>query len=351
MDIRRIVFTEANRAELLSATMDGRLGQNQVRIRTLHSLISPGTELSWYSGVQRDVTGDKFTYPIYSGYCQCGEVIEVAPDVERYRAGDIVVSGAAHASQVVTSLEESEDLPHGDLTKPIETVPGGLDARLAPFAKIGEIAMTAIRMAEYSLGDRVLVLGLGMVGNLAAQLFQLSGADVLGVDISPFRVELARACAVHNVIDSSREDLEETVSEWSGGLGADVTVESVGSSELILRSIGLTRRLGEVILLGTPRRRVELNPSPHLWQAHMKGVRLKGALRCLFYPLHPRAYSRYSVAADLGQVLQLMAEEKLLVRPLHTDTFAPEACQQAYQHIQGAGDRALGVLFDWTKGE
>jgi threonine dehydrogenase-like Zn-dependent dehydrogenase len=187
-----------------------------------------------------------------------------------------------------------------------------------------------------------------MVGNLAAQLFQLSGADVLGVDISPFRAQLARACGIGNVIDSSRADLEEAVSEWSRGLGADVTVESVGSAELILRSVGLTRRLGEVILLGTPRRKVELNPSPYFWQAHMKGVRLKGALRCLFYPLHPRAYSRYSVAGDLHQILELMAASRLVVQPLHTDTFAPDQCQEAYQHIQSAGDRALGVLFDWT---
>ena len=131
-------------------------------------------------------------------------------------------------------------------------------------------------------------------------------------------------------------------------MGADVTVESVGSSELILSSVALTRRLGEVIMLGTPRRKMQLNPSPHLWQAHMKGVRLKGALRCLFYPLHPRSYNRYSVEEDLRQILQLMADGRLTVGPLHTDTFRPEQCQEAYRHVQKAGDRSLGVLFEWA---
>jgi 2-desacetyl-2-hydroxyethyl bacteriochlorophyllide A dehydrogenase len=347
MEIRQIIFTDTNKAELLTVQGPDRLGAGQIRIETCYSLVSPGTELSWYSGLQRDVAGDRFRYPIYSGYCQSGKVVEVSPEVEQFKVGDLIVSGGPHASRIVVSLEESEDPPHGDLTRPIRKVPQGLKARLAPFAKIGEIAMTAIRIAEFSLGDRVLVLGLGLVGNLAAQLFQLSGADVLGVDISPFRIQRARACGVRNAVNSKEVDLEQTVREWSGGLGADVTVESVGSSELILESVDLTRRLGEVIMLGTPRRKMQLNPSPHLWQAHMKGVRLKGALRCLFYPLHPRSYSRYSVEEDLRQILQLMEEGRLTVEPLHTDTFKPEECQEAYRHIQKAGDRSLGVLFEW----
>jgi threonine dehydrogenase-like Zn-dependent dehydrogenase len=275
-------------------------------------------------------------------------VVDVSTDVEEYRIGDLVVSGGPHASHLIVALEESENLPQGDLTKPIQKVPDGLGPMLAPFAKIGEIAMTAIRIAEFSLGDRVMVLGLGMVGNLAAQLFQLAGADVLAVDLSPYRLQKARDCGVGNLINSCEMDLTETVADWSGGLGADVTVESVGNSELILQSIDLTRRLGEVILLGTPRRRMELNPSPHLWQAHMKGIRLKGALRCLFYPLYPRSYSRYSVAEDLNKVLELIAGSKLVVEPLHTDTFDPVACQEAYRQLQRAKDRSLGVLFDWT---
>jgi hypothetical protein len=93
---------------------------------------------------------------------------------------------------------------------------------------------------------------------------------------------------------------------------------------------------------------MELNPSPHLWQAHMRGVRLKGALRCLFYPLYPRNHSRYSVSADLSQILKLLAGSRLCVEPLHTDTFLPQDCQDAYRYIQESEDRAIGVLFDWT---
>lgn len=350
MDCRQIVFTDANKAELLSVPVPDSLGRGQIRLETQYSLISPGTELSWYTGITKDVAGDTFLYPVNPGYCQCGRIVEASPDVGEYRVGDLIVNGGPHRSQLVVSLEESEEPPQSDFTRPIRKVPEGLDARLAPFAKMGEISMTAVRIAEFSLCDKVLVLGLGIVGNLAAQLFQLAGADVLGVDISPFRVQQARACGLRNVVNSAESDLEHIVDDWSDGRGADVSVESAGSPELILQSIGLTRKLGEVILLGTPRRKTELNPSPALWKAHMKGVRLKGALRTLFYPLHPRSYSRYSVSDDLRQILQLMGSGELRVEPLLTDTFRPQQCQEAYRHMQNAKDRALGVVFAWVDG-
>jgi 2-desacetyl-2-hydroxyethyl bacteriochlorophyllide A dehydrogenase len=351
MKHKQIVFTEANKAELRTMDTPDRLEEGQIRVETLYTLVSPGTEISWYSGIQKDVAGDEFTYPVYSGYCHAGRISEMAAGISEYQVGDLVTSGAAHASRVIIDVKPKHDVSFSDPTQPIRKVPTGLPVKLAPFSRIGEIAMTAIRIAEFSLDDKVLVIGLGMVGNFASQLFQLAGADVLAVDLSGFRQERARTCGIRNVLNSSEHELELSVQEWSEGRGADVVVESVGNSSLILESIRMTRRLGEVILLGTPRRRMELNPSPYLWQSHMKGVRLKGARRSLFYPIHPSSYSRYSVSEDLKTVLKLMESSALKVEPLHTDTFQPAECQEAFQHIKTANDRSIGVLFDWTETE
>jgi threonine dehydrogenase-like Zn-dependent dehydrogenase len=248
--------------------------------------------------------------------------------------------------RVATSRELEVD--HSDLRRPIGTVPAEVPATLAPFAKIGEIAATAVRIADFSLGEKVLILGLGMVGNLAAQLFQLAGADVLAADLSDFRIEKARACGVRRVVNSGATDLQKEVDEWTHGLGADVTVESAGNSRLLLQSVHYTRRLGDIIVLGTPRKAHELNPTPDLWQAHMKGITIKGALRCLFYPLHESRLSRRSVERDLHEVLRLMAAGSLQVAPLHTHTFLPTECQSAYSDLMEARDTAIGATFDWA---
>jgi 2-desacetyl-2-hydroxyethyl bacteriochlorophyllide A dehydrogenase len=364
-DYHQIVFTGPSQAEYLDspglewvgkekpAPGDGRPahaapGRGEILIRTDHTLISPGTELAWFSAMQREVAGDAFTYPVYTGYCHSGTVVACGEGVQAFAEGDRVVTGAGHVSHVRVATSRELEVDHSDLRRPIGTVPAEVPAALAPFAKIGEIAATAVRIADFSLGEKVLILGLGMVGNLAAQLFQLAGADVLAADLSDFRIEKARACGVRRVVNSGATDLQKEVDEWTHGLGADVTVESAGNSRLLLQSVHYTRRLGDIIVLGTPRKAHELNPTPDLWQAHMKGITIKGALRCLFYPLHESRLSRRSVERDLHEVLRLMAAGSLQVAPLHTHTFLPTECQSAYSDLMEARDTAIGATFDWA---
>jgi len=90
---------------------------------------------------------------------------------------------------------------------------------IATFGRMGEIALTAVRVAEFSVGDRVPILGLGLVGNLAAQLFRLAGAEVMDADLPPFRLERARQCGIEQVANPQEESLEEAVMVWRGGVG------------------------------------------------------------------------------------------------------------------------------------
>ncbi|MFW5786302.1 MAG: zinc-dependent alcohol dehydrogenase [bacterium] len=324
------------------------LGPRQILIRTDYTLISPGTELAWFSGMQREVSGDAFQYPIYSGYCHTGTVTACGPAVERFGVGDRVVTGAGHVSHVVVDTERDFEVTHSDLRKPLGRVPDNVPQVLAPFAKIAEIAVTAVRIADFSLGEKVLVLGQGMVGNLASQLFQLAGADVLAADISPFRLDKAKACGIRNVVNPAEENLQQVINDWSHGVGADVTVESAGNSRLLMEAVRYTRRLGDVIILGTPRKAHEFNPTPDLWHAHMKGITIKGALRCLFYPLHESNLNRRSVERDLCECLHLISSDQIRVKPLHTHTFTPAECGQAYADLLEARDTAIGAVFDWA---
>ena len=212
-------------------------------------------------------------------------------------------------------------------------------------------AMTAIRIADFTLGEKVLVVGQGMVGNLAAQLFQLAGADVLAADVSDFRLERSRASGIVNAVNPESTEFKAIIDEWTLGQGADVTVDTTGNSAVLLESVQWTRRLGELIVLGTPRKRVDMNPSPHLWQAHMRGVTIKGALRCLFYPLNHSKLNRRSVARDLEEVLLRMARDQLKIEPLRGATYQPEDCQEAFDALLNAGASQMGVVLDWRPAE
>lgn len=346
----QVVFTAENLAELIPAAERVPLSAGELRLETVYSLISPGTELSWYTGLQREVAGSAFGYPVYPGYCNVARVVEAAEGVEQFAPGDLVVNGAAHVSDFVVDSRPVLEFAHGDLRKPLAVYPAEAPAELAPLAKMVEIALTAERVAGCRLGDRVVVIGQGMIGNLASQLLTLSGAEVLAVDTSERRLDLSERCGISRTVNPQKEALAQVVAEWTDGLGADATVESIGNAKLILDAVEYTRRRGRIIMLGTPRRRVDMNPAPDLWQAHMKGIELTGALRCQFYPLYPAGFERRSVKGDLELAIELIRSRRLTVEPFITGRYRPESCQEAYRHLVEAGDRALGVLFDWSEG-
>lgn len=349
----RVVFTAPGVAELQAFKPEPvDAGEGSLLVETLYTLISTGTELAWFSGMQMDVTGSSFSYPVYSGYCHAGRVVEISGVGDGpFSVGDVVVSGAPHASVVRIPTDPKYEVEHSDLRQPVAVVPQEIPDYLAPFAKIGEIAMTAIRIADFTLGEKVLVVGQGMVGNLAAQLFQLAGADVLAADVSDFRLERSRASGIVNAVNPESTEFKAIIDEWTLGQGADVTVDTTGNSAVLLESVQWTRRLGELIVLGTPRKRVDMNPSPHLWQAHMRGVTIKGALRCLFYPLNHSKLNRRSVARDLEEVLLRMARDQLKIEPLRGATYQPEDCQEAFDALLNAGASQMGVVLDWRPAE
>ena len=179
MRTKQIIFTKPRTAELQEIDVDlENLGPNELGIKTHYSLISPGTELACFRG-----TESWAKLPMMPGYAGCGEVIAVGKDVKNFKTGDMVFSYTKHASHVKTN-------------RMVAKLPAGVDSKLAPFARMAAVSITALRVSNAELGDHVTVLGLGLVGNFAAQLFTLAGCEVIGIDPSDRRMELAKTCGV-----------------------------------------------------------------------------------------------------------------------------------------------------------
>ncbi|MGH2458860.1 MAG: zinc-binding dehydrogenase, partial [Chloroflexota bacterium] len=225
-------------------------------------------------------------------------------------------------------------------------VPRNADGRRVVLTRMAGVAITAVRASSVAAGDRVVVIGLGLVGNFAAQLMQLSGADVFGVDLSRHRLEIARQCGIRQVIDPSAEDLAAAVRDWTGGQGARITVEAIGRAELAAQAVELTRRHGEVILLGSPRARVTMDVTPMLSRIHLLAIRLIGALEWT-YPIDPTERAHHSIRENYEQILRWIMDERLVVEPVISHVLSPVACQQAYDGLLNRKDEYLGAVFDW----
>lgn len=338
-----MAFTEANRAELLEEEVNpAELQPGFGLVRTEYSIISSGTEGAGYTDLVREMPNMqalRLEWPRRTGYGNLGEVVAVGPETHGVSVGDRVLTFSNHAS-----------IANANLRRFALPVPKQMGGRRAVATRMAGVSITALRSSSVQPGDRVVVIGLGLVGNFAAQLFQLAGARVLGPDISPRRLEVARACGVREVHNSSEGDPVEAVRAWSGdGKGAEVVVEAIGRSELVMQAVEMTRLQGETILLGSPRARVTADVTPMLTRIHVLAIRMIGGLEWT-YPIPAETErARFTIRRNYEQILEWIRDERLIVDPLISQVVSPREAQSAYDGLTNRKDEYTAVVFDWSK--
>lgn len=334
MKAHRVMFIGPYQVELQSFEFEEAVGPGQVAIKATHSLISPGTELACLRG-----TESWAKHPFVPGYAGCGRVIAVGDGVDGLTEGDLVFSYAKHAS-------------HVSANRLVSLVPEGLDGAKACFARMAAVSITALRISEAELGDTVAVIGLGLVGNLCAQLFGLAGCEVIGIDLSPERCETAHRCGIPHVINAGAGEAVDEVADLTGRRMCEVVVEAIGAPAVALQAGALAGTLGEVILLGSPRGEHQADVTPFLSRTHLWGqgcITLKGAHEWRF-PVRrdSSGWTKHSIERNIDILMGLIACGKLNVDPLMTHVLPPESCVAAYAGLREQPGSYMGVVFDWT---
>jgi threonine dehydrogenase-like Zn-dependent dehydrogenase len=338
-----VSFTAPNQAVLAEEERSPPdLASGEALVRTEYSIISSGTEGAGFTDLVREMPNLqslRLEYPRRTGYGNLGEVVAVGPDTPEVSVGDRILTFSNHASIAVANVRRFA-LP----------VPKEMDGKRAVATRMAGVSITALRSSSVQPGDRVVVIGLGLVGNFAAQLFQLAGARVLGLDISSRRLEVARACGVRELHDSSSGDPVAAVREWSGdGQGAEVVVEAIGRSELVMQAVDMSRRHGETILLGSPRARVTADVTPMLTRIHLLAIRVIGALEWTYPIPATTERARFTIRRNYEQILGWIQDGRLVVDPLISHVLSPRDCQSAYDGLTQRRDEYTAVVFDWSK--
>ena len=221
-----------------------------------------------------------------------------------------------------------------------------------PFAGMASVGMTALRVGQVELGDQVVVVGLGLVGILTAQLCQIAGAHTVGVDMKPSRLRLAKACNLSDPVDAGLPDVKARILEATAGREPDVVIEASGTPEGAIQALQLTGSQGEgnVVLLGSPRRSLDTDVTPllnrvHLWRGG--SVNLLGAHEWR-YPLHRDPFHKHSIERNIEAVFQLMAAQRLCLEPLISRAAPPEHAPEVFADLIDQPDTMVAALFDWT---
>ena len=338
MKLKKITF--ASPGEVVVGTVEEGLeiqSPTEVIVRNRFSLVSAGTELACLAGGEA-----WFRLPRTPGYAAVGEVVQKGGAVTKVNNGDLVFTHGPHAEYFkIDTTDRYNGICLG--------LPPGIRPDHALFTRMASIAIASIRVAHIEVGDQVLVTGLGLVGNLAAQLAILQGANVVGADLSAVRCACARECGIARTVDAQNADWVEQVRGLSGGRGVTTAIDATGLSSVVTEVIPLVAQFGEVVLLGTPRAPFETNATEIYSHIHLPGyVALKGALEWR-YPTFRDEFVKHSVERNSEIIMELIASGKLHIAPLYTHKVAPEAAAEVYAGLRGKKDEYVGVVFDWTQ--
>ncbi|MFC6087944.1 zinc-binding dehydrogenase [Saccharothrix lopnurensis] len=232
---------------------DPPLGATGVRLRTLYSGISAGTEMSQYRGTNAHLTktwdadrrlfapgAPATAYPTVVGYEEIGEVVEVGPAVTSVRPGRLVWGVWGHRSGTVVEEAYAAD----------RLLDPRADPLLGIFSHIGSVALNAVLDADIHVGETVVVFGLGVVGQLVAQLARRNGARVVGVDAVPQRLDLAARLGAEEVLDVRGGEVAERVRDLTGGRGADVALDVSGNPRALHEAVRTVARNARVVAGG-----------------------------------------------------------------------------------------------------
>lgn len=317
------------------------LKEDEVLIRTKFSLISPGTELALYTGTHVGLTdpNNRYAkYPFYPGYAAVGEVVELGGKLVESSStlalGDLVYFMGRHAAYNVGSFSNERDFP-------VIRLNSDKDLEQVVFTRLAAITMTSIIQSNIQIGDTVAVIGMGLIGNLAAQLYALMGANVVAVDVIEQRLQIARETGItQTILSGSDVDLHKELESITGESYADIVVEATGSPKLIVPALDLAKQLGQVVALGSTRGHVDLDVYKYI---HSKGINFVGAHEGLQH--HPKFPSRLEISR---YILRLIEQNALKLEPLITHRLSYSEAKLGYDMLLNQQEQALGVLLQWN---
>ena len=352
------------------------LSRGFVLVRNEFSLISAGTERSTVSTAQASLLGkarqrpdlvtqvlDSFRKDGFAetlkrvrtkletlkelGYSSAGTVLASMDTQGRFKPGDRVACGgggyASHAG-VVT-------VPQNLLVKVPDTV--GLDA--AAFTTLGAIAMQGVRQASPRLGEFVCVIGLGLLGQITAQILRANGCQVFGVDTAESMVALAEKNSCQAARTRSDAGLQSALSAFTGGHGFDsvIIAAATQSTDPVELATAILRPKGVIIIVGA----VPMNipREPHFYK---KELELK--ISCSYGPGrydssyedegrdYPYGYVRWTENRNMEAFVRLLENRSVDVQPLVTHVFAIEQAEKAYDIVTGkTRERHMGILLKY----
>ena len=289
-----------------------------------------------------DAVRSKLDQPLALGYCNVGTVIEAGEGATEFRTGDRVVSNGSHAEVV--------SVPKNLCAR----IPDNVEDDAAVFTVLGAVGLQGLRLAQPTLGETVVVTGLGLIGLMTVQMLRAQGCRVMGIDYDPQRLEMARQFGAYAVDVTASDDLVMRAVDFSRGRGVDAVIitASTESSEPVSQAAKMCRRRGRIVLVGVTGLKLSRQ------DFYEKEITFQ--VSCSYGPGrydstyeqkgqdYPVGFVRWTEQRNFEAVLDLMASRAMNVAPLLTHRFPLERAEAAYT-VLVSGEPSLGIVLEYPE--
>lgn len=304
-------------------------GETEIQVKVHASLISPGTERAFVLNME-NTSGQ---YPMYPGYSSAGVVTKVGSAVTDFAVGDrIACHGITHRS--CGNIRQAR----------AAKIPDGVPFEAAAFTSLGVIALQGIRKARIELGESAMVLGLGIIGQLAVQLAKLNGAvPVIGVDRADNRLKLAQRLGADVVLNAAEPAWRERLLQETGGIGPHVVIEGTGAPEVVGTAFETAAPFGRVVILSSTRGNSTIN---FYRDVHKKALTVVGA-HISGNPADDSRPGFWTWRDDATAFLKLLQHGRLSTGPLVTEQVHWPDAEQIYREMLISNVHMIGTLIRW----
>lgn len=283
---------------------------------------------------------NKLNQPMPLGYCNVGEVIAVGDNVTGIQIGDRVASNGSHAEYVVVPENLAAKIPD-DVT----------DSQ-ATFTVIGSIGLQGIRLLNPTFNETIVVIGLGLIGQITAQLLLANGCKVIGFDYDPAKIRIAKDNGVNAIDLSTGIDPVRFVDQATNSIGADgvIITASNKSNEIITQAAQISRKRGKIVLVGV----IGLNLS----RVDFYEKELSFQVSCSYGPGrydenyeqkgidYPLPYVRWTEKRNFESILTALEKNALNVNPLITEEIPLSNYLDVYNNIGNSNSIASILVYD-----
>ena len=314
-----------------------RMRQQPDKVKMVLDKIKTDGMLATYDAVQ-----SKLDEPLALGYCSVGSIVEVGAGESNFKVGDRVVSNGSHSEFV--------SVPRNLCAKIPDSVPDDK----AAFTVLASIGLQGIRLANPTIGESVVVTGLGLIGLLTVQLLRAQGCRVLGIDYDPSRLMLAKEFGAEVVNPGTGDDVLSVAKAFSRGRGVDAVIitASTSSNEPVTQAAHMCRKRGRIVLVGVT--------GLELSRADFYEKELSFQVSCSYGPGrydpdyedkgrdYPIGFVRWTEQRNFEAVLDMMASGAIDVGPLISHRFALADAVQAYD-LLASDQPSLGILLEYPQ--